>query len=69
MYFFIKSIKKLKKLKTCVICKMVVENNLKEQHINDYHSNFIPELKQHLTNTFLFTITFYKLKNNNMQTI
>jgi hypothetical protein len=46
MYFFIKSIKKLKKLKTCVICKMVEENNLKEQHISDYHSNFIPELKQ-----------------------
>jgi hypothetical protein len=31
---------------TCVICKMFVESNLKEQHISDYHPNYIPELKQ-----------------------
>jgi hypothetical protein len=31
---------------TCVICKMFVENNLREQHISDYHPNYIPELKQ-----------------------
>ncbi len=30
----------------CVSCKILVDNNLKEQHISNYHPKYLPELKQ-----------------------
>ena len=47
---------------TCEICEMVVENNLKEHNISDYHPNFMPELKQKHFSFYNYFLQIKKLK-------